>query len=42
MADFNDRQKAFENKFARDEELQFKVTARRNRLTGEWAAKKMG
>ena len=42
MADFNDRQKAFENKFARDQELQFKVTARRNRLLGEWAAEKMG
>lgn len=42
MADFNDRQKAFENKFARDAELQFKVTARRNRLVGEWAAEKMG
>ena len=42
MADFNDRQKAFENKFARDDELQFKVTARRNRLVGEWAAAKMG
>ncbi|MEP2988099.1 MAG: DUF1476 domain-containing protein [Parasphingorhabdus sp.] len=42
MADFNDRQKAFENKFARDAELQFKVTARRNRLVGEWAAAKMG
>ncbi len=42
MADFNDRKKAFENKFARDAELQFKVTARRNRLTGEWAAEKLG
>lgn len=42
MADFNDRQKAFENKFARDAELQFKVTARRNRLVGEWAAEQMG
>jgi len=42
MADFNDRQKAFESKFARDEEMQFKVTARRNRLLGEWAAVKLG
>jgi hypothetical protein len=42
MADFNDRKKAFEAKFARDEEMQFKITARRNRLLGEWAAEKMG
>lgn len=42
MTDFNDRKKAFENKFARDEETLFKVTARRNRLTGEWAAEKLG
>lgn len=42
MANFNDREKAFENKFARDEEMQFKLTARRNRLVGEWAAEKMG
>ena len=39
---FNDRENAFENKFARDEELQFKVTARRNKLVGLWAAEKMG
>lgn len=42
MANFDDRQKAFEAKFARDEEMQFKITARRNRLVGEWAAEKMG
>lgn len=42
MTGFNDREKAFENKFARDEEMQFKLTARRNRLVGEWAAEKMG
>ncbi|WP_422345934.1 DUF1476 domain-containing protein [Parasphingorhabdus sp.] len=41
MAGFEDREKAFETKFARDEELQFKLTARRNRLVGEWAAEKM-
>ncbi len=40
--DFKDREKAFENQFARDEEMQFKVTARRNRLVGEWAAGRMG
>ena len=42
MTDFKDREKAFESKFARDSELQFKVTARRNRLLGEWAAEKLG
>lgn len=42
MTDFNDREKAFETKYARDEEMQFKITARRNRLVGEWAAEKMG
>lgn len=42
MTGFDDREKAFENKFARDEELQFRITARRNRLLGEWAADKMG
>jgi hypothetical protein len=39
---FDDREKAFENLYARDQELQFKVTARRNRLTGLWAAAKLG
>ena len=42
MTDFNDRERAFESKFARDEEMQFKITARRNRLVGMWAAEKMG
>jgi hypothetical protein len=42
MNQFNDREKAFEAKFARDEELMFKVTARRNKLLGLWAAEKMG
>ena len=42
MTGFNDREKAFENQFARDEEMQFRITARRNRLLGEWAADKMG
>ena len=41
MSTFNDRENAFENKFAHDEELQFKVTARRNKLLGLWAAEKM-
>ncbi|WP_265570191.1 DUF1476 domain-containing protein [Sphingomicrobium nitratireducens] len=42
MTHFNDRERAFETKFARDEEMQFKINARRNRLLGMWAAEKMG
>ncbi len=42
MTNFNDREKAFEGLYARDQEMQFKITARRNRLLGQWAAKKMG
>jgi hypothetical protein len=42
MTTFNEREKAFENKFKRDQELQFKVTARRNKLLGLWAAEQMG
>ena len=42
MTQFDDRERAFEAKFARDEEMQFRVTARRNRLLGEWAARLMG
>ena len=42
MTTFDDRERAFETKFARDEEMQFRVTARRNRLVGQWAAAKMG
>ena len=42
MTTFDDREKAFENKFAHDEEMRFRIAARRNRLLGEWAARKMG
>ena len=42
MTQFDDRERAFETKFAHDQEVQFKVTARRNRLLGEWAAARMG
>ena len=42
MASFEDREKGFERKFAHDEELKFKATARRNRLLGLWAAAQMG
>src|SRR3954451_23400665 len=42
MTQFDDRERAFEAKFARDEEMQFRIIARRNRLLGEWAARRMG
>ena len=42
MSSFDDRERAFENQFARDQEMQFRITARRNRLVGEWAAQRMG
>ncbi|HYZ49085.1 MAG TPA: DUF1476 domain-containing protein [Sphingomonas sp.] len=42
MTTFDDRERAFEAKFARDEEMLFRVIARRNRLLGQWAAEKMG
>ena len=42
MTNFSDREAAFETKYARDEEMQFRVTARRNKLVGLWAAEKMG
>jgi hypothetical protein len=42
MTDFNDRERAEEAKFARDEDMAFRIAARRNRLLGHWAAAKMG
>ena len=39
---FDKREEGFEKKFAHDEELKFKATARRNKLLGLWAAEKMG
>jgi hypothetical protein len=42
MTSFDDREKAFEAKFKLDEELAFKVNARRDKLLGLWAAVKMG
>lgn len=42
MSQFEDRQRAFESKFAHDEEMKFRIAARRNRLLGEWAARQMG
>lgn len=38
MSQFDDRERAFETKFARDDEMAFRVTARRNKLVGQWAA----
>jgi len=42
MTTFDNREKAFESKFALDEELRFKAGARRNKLLGLWAAEKLG
>lgn len=41
MTTFDDRERAFEMKFAQDEEMKFRLIARRNRLLGEWAARLM-
>ena len=38
MDSFKDREKNFEKKFAHDEELQFKVNARRNKYLGQWVS----
>ena len=42
MTTFDKRENAFENKYAHDEEMQFKSVARRNKLVGLWAAELMG
>ncbi len=42
MSTFEDRENAFENKYAHDQELQFKVEARTNKLLGLWAAELLG
>ena len=42
MTTFDDRERSYEAKFARDADLQFKAVARRNRLLGEWAAGLLG
>ena len=42
MSTFDDREKSFEKKFAHDEELQFKISARRNKYIGQWASKLLG
>lgn len=42
MTTFDEREHAFEDKFAHDQELRFRVHARRNRLFGLWAAERLG
>ena len=42
MTTFDKREDAFEKRFAHDEELKFKATARRNKMLGLWAAEKLG
>ena len=42
MTTFDKREEGFEKQFARDEELKFKASARRNKLFGLWAAEKLG
>ncbi|MDR6264662.1 MULTISPECIES: DUF1476 domain-containing protein [Rhodobacterales] len=42
MSTFDNREKAFENKFAHDAEMQFRAEARRNKLLGLWAADLLG
>ena len=39
---FTEREKSFEKKFARDEELQFKIAARKNKYLGQWVSQKLG
>ena len=39
---FDDREKGAEARYGHDQELRFKITVRRNRLIGEWAASKLG
>lgn len=42
MGNFDDREKAFERKFAQDEDLRFRASVRRNKLVGLWAAAQFG
>ena len=42
MSTFDGREKSFEKKFAHDEELQFKVSARKNKYLGQWASQILG
>ena len=42
MSKFDEREKSFEKKFAKDQELQFKVSARSNKYLAEWVSLKLG
>ncbi|MEQ1865192.1 MAG: DUF1476 domain-containing protein [Micropepsaceae bacterium] len=42
MSEFDKRREGYESKFAHDQDLKFRATARRNKLLGLWAAEKMG
>ena len=42
MSSFDEREKSFEKKFAHDEELQFKISARKNKYLGQWASQILG
>ena len=42
MNSFDEREKSFEKKFAHDQELQFKISARKNKYIGEWTSKILG
>ena len=42
MNKFDEREKSFEKKFAKDEELQFKIAAKRNKYLGQWVSEKLG
>ena len=42
MSTFDERKKSFEKKFAHDEELQFKVSAKRNKYIGQWVSQILG
>ena len=42
MSSFDDRKKGFEKKYAKDQELQFKVSARSNKYLGEWVSSLIG
>ena len=42
MNKFDEREKSFEKKFVKDQELQFKIDARRNKYLGQWVSEKLG
>ena len=42
MSTFDDREKSFEKKFAHDEELEFKISARKNKYLGQWVSQILG